>query len=139
MSGVFSKAKVYFGFGSEDEQTTARSEPVRQQAASKVTVLRTRRNVVEGNDIFTVEPTSYEEAKLVAEHYRQDVSVIINMANMSEVDARNMLHFMLGLAAGRDGRLKRVTSKVFLLTPATVVVNADDDESVSEDDLLIQP
>ncbi len=139
MSGVFSKAKFYFGFGGDEPETAVRSEPVRQQAASKVTVLRTRRNVVEGNDIFTVEPTSYEEAKLVAEHYRQDVSVIINMAQMSEVDARNMLHFMLGLAAGRDGRLKRVTSKVFLLTPASVVVNADEEETVSEDDLLIQP
>lgn len=137
MSGVLSKAKYYFGFGSEAPEV--RQEPVRQQASSKVTVLRTRRNVVEGNDIFTVEPTSYEEAKLVAEHYREDVSVIINMAQMSEVDARNMLHFMLGLAAGRDGRLKRVTSKVFLLTPASVVVNADEEEAVSEDDLLIQP
>lgn len=139
MSGVFSKAKVYFGFGTEDAEVSSRPEPARAQSASKVTVLRTRRNTAEGNDIFTVEPTSYEEAKLVAEHYREDVSVIINMAQMSEVDARNMLHFMLGLAAGRGGRLKRVTSKVFLLTPSKVVVNADEEETVSEGDLLIQP
>jgi cell division inhibitor SepF len=61
------------------------------------------------------------------------------MAQMSEADCRRMLDYMIGLAAGREGHLKRVTSKVFLLTPASVLVNEDEDEVITEDDLLIQP
>jgi cell division inhibitor SepF len=137
---VLNKTLVYLGFKGEESEAFVRSEPVRQQpTANKVTVLRTRRSAPEGNEIYTVEPTSYTEATLVADHYRQDVSVIINMAQMSEADCRRMLDFMLGLAAGREGHLKRVTSKVFLLTPASVVVNEDEDEVITEDDLLIQP
>jgi cell division inhibitor SepF len=138
---VLSKTLVYLGLKGEESDGFVRQEPVRQQAAAsnKVTVLRTRRSSVEGNEIYTVEPSSYEEARLVADHYRQDISVIVNMANMSEVDCRKMLDFMLGLKAGREGHIKRVTSKVFLLTPASVVVNDDADEMLSEDDLLIQP
>jgi cell division inhibitor SepF len=45
-----------------------------------------------------------------------------------------MLDFMIGLKEGLEGGLRRVTSKVFLLSPHNVAVtDADSDESEQED------
>ncbi len=60
------------------------------------------------------------------------------MGEMSEADSKLMFHFMLGLKEGLEGHIKRVTAKVFLLTPAHVAVN-DEEEQVAEDDLVVRP
>ena len=132
-------AFAMLGFGNEEAVAPVRNETVRQQPASKVTVLRTRRPVNEGNDIFTIEPSGYNEAVTIAEHFRENVSVIVNMANMSEVDCRKMVDFMLGLKHGLQGTMKRVTPKVFILTPFNVSINDEGESELGEDDLLIQP
>jgi cell division inhibitor SepF len=74
-------------------------------------------------------------------HFREGVSVIVNIGNLSESDSRNLLHFMLGLKEGLEGNIRRVTPKVFLLTPGHVAVNEDESEEGTElgDDLLIRP
>jgi cell division inhibitor SepF len=47
---------------------------------------------------------------------------------------------MLGLKEGLEGHMKRVTPKVFLLTPNHVAVNNDEDEAPEgQDDLLVRP
>jgi cell division inhibitor SepF len=61
------------------------------------------------------------------------------MGEMSELDSRRMLDFMLGLKEGLEGHLKRVTPKVFLLSPSHVAVNNEDDETEATDDLLVRP
>jgi cell division inhibitor SepF len=52
-----------------------------------------------------------------------------------------MLDFMLGLKEGLEGHMRRVTSKVFLLTPTHVAVNQEEqDEQLNEvDELLVRP
>jgi cell division inhibitor SepF len=46
---------------------------------------------------------------------------------------------MLGLKEGLEGHLKRVTPKVFLLSPSHVAVNNEDDEAEPIDDLIVRP
>jgi cell division inhibitor SepF len=78
---------------------------------------------------------------MVAAHYRIGIPVIVNMGEMSEVESRRMLDFMLGLKEGLEGHMRRVTPKVFLLTPTHVAVNEEQAaESSSEvDELLVRP
>ena len=55
-------------------------------------------------------------------------------------DKKVMLDFMLGLKEGLEGHMKRVTLKVYLLTPNHVAVNNEDDEDgEATDDLLVRP
>jgi cell division inhibitor SepF len=63
------------------------------------------------------------------------------MGEMSEVESRRMLDFMQGLKEGLEGQMRRVTPKVFLLTPTHVSVNQEQqEEPVNEvDDLLVRP
>ena len=140
MAGLLKKGLEYFGFADEAEQLPTRQEltPVR---SARVTPIRSaRRSSTDVSEIYTIEPRSYSEAGELAAHYRLGIPVIVNMGDMSEADSKRMLDFMLGLKEGLEGHLKRVTSKVFLLTPATVSVNDEElAESEPYDDLLVRP
>lgn len=73
--------------------------------------------------IVTVHPSTYNEARVIGEAFRDGVPVIVNLTNMSESDARRMVDFSAGLVFGLHGAIERVTPRVFLLTPATVDID----------------
>jgi cell division inhibitor SepF len=111
------------------------------KAAQRPAAQRPRR-VGGGNvsEIYTVEMTSYKDCTEVSNVYREGVPVIVNMGALPEADAKNMLNYMLGLKEGLYGHLRRVTPKVWLLSPSNVAVNDEDDSNPADaDDLLIQP
>jgi len=142
MSGLISQVSGWLGLAEEPEALPPR--PVASSASdsrpvARVSPLRPRRGVSEVNEIYTIEPRSYAEAPEVAANFRLGIPVIVNMGEMSELDSRRMLDFMLGLKEGLEGHLKRVTPKVFLLSPNHVSVNNEDDETESNDDLLVRP
>jgi len=89
------------------------------------------------SEILTVHPKQYRDAQVIAENFRDGVPVIINLSQMSDADARRLIDFASGLSLGLYGRIERVTSKVFLLSPESVNVSGDgsvaqaDAESVS--------
>jgi cell division inhibitor SepF len=108
--------------------------------ASRPVAVKTRRASGDLSEIYTVEMTSYADCTEVSDNFRQGIPVIVNMGALSEVDANKMLNYMLGLKEGLYGHLRRVTSKVWLLSPQHVGVNDEEVSNPSEtDDLLIQP
>lgn len=147
MSGVVSKTLGWLGFGPEEGAsypTGAASSAATARAAAPrpVTPIRSRsRGYSDISEISTLQPRSYSDAAEVAARYREGIPVIVNMADLSELDSRRLLDFMLGLKEGLEGHLKRVTPKVFLLSPAHVAVNDEDEDlpADSSDDLLIRP
>ncbi|MBP2435988.1 cell division protein SepF [Microbacterium amylolyticum] len=90
-----------------------RPTAVRQPAASAI------------NEIVTVHPKQYRDAQAIAEHFRDGLPVIINVSQMSDADARRLIDFASGLCMGLYGRIERVTSKVFLLSPENIAVSGD--------------
>jgi cell division inhibitor SepF len=133
----------FLGFAEESNELPTRQEPAATTAArpTRVTSPRPRRGSTDVAEIFTLEPKSYEEAPVVAAHFRVGIPVIVNMGEMSEIDSRHMLDFMLGLKEGLEGHMRRVTPKVFLLTPTHVAVNEEQaaQETNEVDDLLVRP
>ena len=142
MAGILKRSMEFLGFAEESNDLPTRQESVSNtQRPARVIPQRVRRGSNDVAEIFTIEPKSYEEAPMVAAHYRIGIPVIVNMGEMSEVDSRHMLDFMLGLKEGLEGHMRRVTPKVFLLTPTYVAVNQEQqEEQVNEvDDLLVRP
>ncbi len=142
MAGLISQVSGWLGLADEGEALPPR--PVATSAGdsrpvARVAPMRPRRGTTEVNEIYTIEPRTYAEAPEVAANYRLGIPVIVNMGDMSELDSRRMLDFMLGLKEGLEGHLKRVTPKVFLLTPNHVAVNNEDDETEPSDDLIVRP
>jgi cell division inhibitor SepF len=132
--GLFSKVTGYLGLGEDEPQTTTstatrtvRPAPNRKRSASDI------------SEIQTFDPTSYSEAVSIAHVYRDGIPVIVNMAQMSEADARKLIDFLCGLKEGLDGHIKRVTAKVYLLTPSSVEVNNEGDDELTDSDDIVKP
>ncbi|WP_061960360.1 cell division protein SepF [Demequina flava] len=77
--------------------------------------------------IQTVKPRSYNDARLIGEAFRQGVPVIMNLTEMSDADAKRLVDFAAGLSFGLHGSIERVTTAVFLLSPAHVEIGVDEE------------
>lgn len=84
------------------------------------------------NEIITVHPTEYRDAQVIAENFRDGIPVIINLSRMNESDAKRLIDFSSGLVMGLNGKIERVTSKVFLLSPEHILVSGSQDQVASE-------
>ena len=151
MSNPLKKTMVYLGLADDDLEYEEQSAPAAAPAASNAhgtsapsapqgpTPVQNRAPVTplrrptatkqaapaELNEILTVHPKQYRDAQVIAETFRDGVPVIINLSQMSEPDARRLIDFASGLSQGLYGKIERVTSKVFLLSPAHVAVLGD--------------
>ena len=77
------------------------------------------------DQIFTIHPRFYNEARIVGERYREGQPVLINLGDMEESERKRLVDFASGLVFGHNGTIERVTSKVFLLTPPNVRVSTE--------------
>ena len=55
----------------------------------------------------------------------------MNLSEMTDADAKRLVDFSAGLIFGLRGTIERITSKVFLLSPADVNVTAEDKERIA--------
>lgn len=135
MSNPLKKTMVYLGLADEDTSYDAPAYAAAPQvapvSAGRAQVTPLRRNSAKNqaasdmNEIVTVHPKQYSDAKVIAENFREGVPVIMNLSQMTETDARRLIDFASGLSQGLFGKIERVTSKVFLLSPAHVAVSGD--------------
>jgi len=132
--GMFDSFKEFFAFSDNGERPTP-SRPVAaaKSSATKVTPIRSSRSSGDISEIVTLDPTGFQDVREIADHFCNDIPLIINMASLSEKDSQRTLDFLLGLKEGRHGQLKRVTPKVFLLTPANVAINQDEEEDETDE------
>jgi cell division inhibitor SepF len=85
-----------------------------------------------------LQPSSYKEARTIGERYRDGVPVIMNLTELDVDDAKRLVDFAAGLAFALRGSIDKVTSRVFLLTPADVEVSADDARRLAERNIFRQ-
>ena len=91
------------------------------------------------NEILTVHPTQYSDAAVIAESFREGIPVVINLSQMSEAEAKRLIDFASGLSMGLRGRIERVTSKVFLLTPEHIVVSGEERDAAEDSSFFVKP
>jgi cell division inhibitor SepF len=82
--------------------------------------------------IVTLHPRFYNEARTIGEQYREGNPVIINLTDMDESERKRLVDFASGLVFGHHGTIERVTSKVFLLSPANIRVSNEDKTAAAE-------
>jgi len=139
MANPMRKALTYLGLADEeyDDPAVAAPAPAAAPAPTRAPVTPLRRSAPRTaapamSEILTVHPRQYRDAQVIAESFREGVPVIINLSQMSEPDARRLIDFASGLSQGLYGRIERVTSKVFLLSPEHVAVSGEAGELESE-------
>lgn len=144
MAGAMHKTLAYLGlaqteraddqYAYDDEYDDYGSEAGSHEEVASVRELRpvSSHDVVASNRvgglsrITTIHPRTYNEAKTIGENFRQGIPVIMNLSEMTDADAKRLVDFAAGLVFGLRGDIERVTSKVFLLSPESVEVNAEE-------------
>ncbi|MFI6869593.1 cell division protein SepF [Nocardia sp. NPDC050406] len=82
--------------------------------------------------ITTLRPSTYAEAAIIGERFRDGTPVIMDLVEMSNSDARRLVDFAAGLAFALRGSFDKVATKVFLLSPADVDVSAEERRRIAE-------
>ena len=112
------------------------TDPVPPRPVSVTSTLPEPRDPVVGAQalarITTLQPSSYNEARTIGERYRDGQPVIMNLTELDDAAAKRLVDFAAGLAFALRGSIDKVTSRVFLLTPADVEVSADDARKLAE-------
>jgi cell division inhibitor SepF len=157
MAGAMRKVAVYLGlvedqaryeddydpayegdYEGDDRDGRSRETPVTpEENTGNVAAFPERRRVqaapeVPASRITTLHPRTYNDARLIGEHFRDGTPVIMNLTGMDDSDAKRLVDFAAGLIFGLRGSIERVTAKVFLLSPANVKVRAEDKERMAE-------
>ena len=79
-----------------------------------------------------VVPKTFNDAQKVADSLKSEVPVIINLQTAESDLAKRLIDFSSGLTYALDGSMQRVADRVFLLTPASVTVTAEDKAMLME-------
>jgi cell division inhibitor SepF len=114
----------------------ALDEPVRRPAEREVAAVPDAPALPE---ITTLQPTSYNEARIIGERYRDGIPVIMNLTEMDDVGAKRLVDFAAGLAFALRGSIEKVTNRVFLLSPPNVEVSATDRRKLAEKSFSTAP
>jgi len=72
------------------------------------------------SEIMHVRPYSFAEAARIGESFKEGIPIILNLTTTDEKQAQKLIDFASGMAFVTDGKLERITPKVFIITPATV-------------------
>ncbi len=75
--------------------------------------------------VHLVNPTSFNDAQEVADRFKQDTPVILNLQTTDAELAKRLIDFASGLTYALDGGMQKVAEKTFMLTPRNVEVSAE--------------
>jgi len=94
---------------------------------------RTRRAQLKGVEpgggqvrVHLVLPRSFNDAQQIADRFKDQVPVILNLQSADNELSKRLIDFASGLTYALDGSMQRVAEKVFLLTPRNVEVSAEE-------------
>jgi len=81
--------------------------------------------------IYKSEPKRFNEAREVADRFKEGTAVIMNLQSTDDTIARRLVDFASGLVYGLDGKIELVANRVYLLTPDNVEVSAEERERIA--------
>ncbi|MDI6689653.1 MAG: cell division protein SepF [Actinomycetota bacterium] len=155
MRNLLRKALIYFGLAEEDEYEEFEEEEdytdLYEQAPPSVRKIvrspdleRTQRAAalraiaMPQTKVHIVEPRSFNDAQQIADKFKANVPVIVNL-QLADTDlSKRLIDFASGLTYGLDGGMQRVAEKVFLLTPSNVEVSEAEKRRLQERGLFNQ-
>jgi cell division inhibitor SepF len=150
MPGVWKKTLTYLGLVEDeeyDELDEVAAEP-RQAEVRSIQRPQAMREVAVDSDegivrtipssrastassIHKSEPKRFNEARDIADRFKDGIPVIMNLQSTDDTIARRLVDFASGLVYGLDGKIEMVANRVYLLTPANMEVSAEDRERIA--------
>lgn len=85
--------------------------------------------------VFVAEPKKFEEIQVIADNFKENIPIIINLQKIDQDLAKRIIDFCSGLTYALEGDIKKVADKVFLITPYNVEVSSEEKELLREEGL----
>lgn len=82
--------------------------------------------------VSVVDPANFNDAQSLADKFKRQQPVILNLQQADEELGRRMVDFCSGLTYALDGNIQTVANRVFLLTPRNVEVSAEERKRIAE-------
>jgi cell division inhibitor SepF len=79
-----------------------------------------------------VKPTNFDDAQALADRFKRQQPVILNLQQADSELSGRMVDFCAGLTYALDGRIQTISPRLFLLTPHNVEVWAKESKRVAE-------
>ena len=119
-------------YSEDDYRPSARSNSFSSQRTSPVRPVPSAPEQQAPVRVHLVVPKNFNDAQVIADKFKGDVPVILNL-QQSETDlSKRLIDFASGLTYALDGGMQRVADKVFLLTPKNVEVSAEERQRLVE-------
>ncbi len=146
MAAVWKKTLNYLGLVEDEESFVdempepepsavrrMRPRTVREMPADTEGIIRTIASprTAMASAIHKSEPKRFNEAREVADRFKEGTAVIMNLQSTDDAIARRLVDFASGLVYGLDGKIELVANRVYLLTPADVEVSAEERERIA--------
>ena len=119
----------------EESSYSRRPQPVRSAPAAEPQPLsvQPRRNnrVVNINAttklaVVLVKADQFNNVADIADHLKNKMTVVLNLETTDKETSKRMLDFMSGVTYAIEGKIKRVASDTYLITPLDVEIVGDD-------------
>jgi len=78
------------------------------------------------NRVHLVIPKSFNDAQQVADKFRDNIPVVLNLQSTETELSKRLIDFTSGLTYGLDGGMQKIADKVFMLTPRNVEISAEE-------------
>jgi cell division inhibitor SepF len=83
--------------------------------------------------VFVAEPKEFEEIQIIADNFKNDIPIIINLQKVDQDLGKRVIDFCSGLTYALEGNIKKVAEKVYLITPYNVEVSSEEKELLEEE------
>ena len=75
--------------------------------------------------VVLVKPERFENASEIADHLREKRTVVLNLESTNKDVARRLVDFLSGVAYAGDGKIKKVSTNTYIITPYSVDLMGD--------------
>lgn len=119
----------------EESSYYSRPEPVRRSAPVEPahTQVQKRSNDKVVNisattrlEVVLIKADQFKDVGSIADHLKVKQTVVLNMESTDKEVSRRTLDFLSGVAYALEGKIKRVASNTYLITPLDVDIVGDD-------------
>ena len=106
----------------EEEQPVRSTQRAAKSGSGKVVNLAAGAN---GMQVVLVKPDRFESAAEIADHLRDRRAVLMNLETTAKDTARRLIDFLSGVAYAQGGKIKKVSSNTYIITPSSVNLMGD--------------
>lgn len=78
-----------------------------------------------GMEVNVIRPSSMEDTREIADTLMQDCTVVLNLEGLDVDIAQRVIDFTCGVCYSLNGNLQKISSYIFILTPANVDISGD--------------